>query len=48
MYKSIAEIDHAYAQHLNSLKLSGLEFNEQEVYKAWADAVKTFKEENGA
>ena len=43
MYKSVKEIDEAYKEHLESLELSGLEFDRESVIADWAYAVALFE-----
>lgn len=42
MYKSLAELNRTFAQHIDSLRLSGLEFDEAAVRREWAEAAKNF------
>lgn len=42
-WKSKAEIDAVYQDHLESLRLSGLEYSERAVFAAWAEEVRLFE-----
>jgi len=44
MFKSVQEINKVYSDHLDSLRVSGLEFSEDEVCSEWAAARADFLE----
>lgn len=44
MYKSEQEIDQIFAEHLDSLKISGLPFDETEIRTAWDTALEEFRQ----
>lgn len=41
-YKTLAELDKAYRQHLDSLELSGVEYDREGLIADWALAVEEF------
>ena len=43
-YKSIAELDKAYSEHRDSLRQSGIPFDDAALMGAWAEAVKDMEE----
>lgn len=43
-FSSVEALDKAYADHLESLKLSGIEFDLAGLMGAWAEAVKDWEE----
>lgn len=46
-WKSKAEIDTVYQDHLQSLRLSGLPYSEREVFASWAEEVRLWRESQG-
>lgn len=45
-WQSIKEIDKAYSEHRESVKMSGVEFDETGLIKEWVAAIAQFEEEN--
>ena len=43
MYKSEQEINQIFSEHLDSLKISGLEYSETEIRLAWEEAIEEFR-----
>lgn len=43
-YKSEAEIDKAFSDHIESLKVSGMPYDHTGLMAAWVEAVEEFKE----
>ena len=43
-WKSVQEIDKAYNDHLDSLRVSGMEFDEVGLVKEWAETIANFEE----
>lgn len=41
-YKTLAELDKAYRDHLDSLELSGVEYDREGLLADWASAVNNF------
>lgn len=46
MYKSEQEIDQIFSEHLDSLKISGLPFDEADVLHAWGEAKAEFLQQD--
>lgn len=43
-WKSEAEIDKAYSDHIESVEMSGVEFDKAGILKEWAESLKNFNE----
>lgn len=43
MWKSEAEINKTYSDHINSMLISGLPFDEADVRASWAEEVEEFR-----
>jgi hypothetical protein len=46
LFKSEDEIEKVFSEHYESLKLSGLPFNVDEIFIAWDEAVQEFRSRN--
>lgn len=43
-WKSVEEIDKAYSDHIESVEMSGVEFDKAGILKEWAASLKNFAE----